>query len=171
MAVTGFGNNANDFLIRPPGITSSTPIMGKSANEMGMDDFMRLLVAQMSNQDMLNPTSDTEFIAQMAQFASLQGIQQLQESQLAAYAVSYVGKYVSIAHLQDNGGLMRIDGQVERVTFFDGQPMVVVNGISFPLFSVMEVLLRLPSEDADGDEDGDDDGDEEGAKPDETDYL
>ena len=39
---------------------------------LGLQDFLKLMVAQLQNQDMMNPTSDTEFIAQLAQFSSLQ---------------------------------------------------------------------------------------------------
>ncbi|MCF6239360.1 MAG: flagellar hook assembly protein FlgD, partial [Candidatus Marinimicrobia bacterium] len=42
------------------------------SNTLGEDDFLTLLVAQLENQDPLEPQSDTEFIAQLAQFSSLE---------------------------------------------------------------------------------------------------
>ena len=42
------------------------------AKTMGQTEFLNLLVTQMRNQDPLKPVSDTEFIAQMAQFTSLE---------------------------------------------------------------------------------------------------
>jgi flagellar basal-body rod modification protein FlgD len=41
------------------------------------DQFLQLLIAQIQNQDPLNPISDTEFVAQLAQFSSLQSLQTL----------------------------------------------------------------------------------------------
>ena len=124
-------------------------IIGNDGNRMGrktggmnldMSDFMMLLAAQLSNQDMLNPVSDTDFIAQMAQFSALEGINTLQQYTLSSYAVSYVGKHV-IIYAQDDL-TKRYDtvyGQVERITFMGGEPRVVVNGKEYALHTVMEV--------------------------------
>ena len=122
-----------------PGLGSSSVIMGRGAEDLGMSDFFNLLAAQLTNQDMFDPQSNTEFIAQMAQFTTLRGMQILQENQLASHAASHVGKHVTIAHTNQAGNLTRTEGVVQRVTFYDGAPMVIVNGIAFPLFAVMEV--------------------------------
>ena len=152
----------------PPWMVQPTPPggrPGRGPNELDMNDFMHLLVVQMTHQDMFNPTTDTEFIAQMAQFAALQGIQNIQEHQLASYAVSYVGKHVTIAHVNNAGQIERVTGYVNSVTFFEGQPMVVVNVVttaadgtttntprSFPIFSVMEVRREAPPPEEDDDD-------------------
>ena len=41
-------------------------------NELGQDTFLRLFIAQLENQDPLDPTSNEEFVAQLAQFSSLE---------------------------------------------------------------------------------------------------
>ena len=132
MAIDGihFGENK---------ITTSTAIVGKDASEMDMNDFMTLMVAQMTNQDMMNPVNDTEFIAQMAQFSSLQGINNIQEYQLASYASTYAGKYVTIADADDKGDMQTIAGLVESISFYDGQPKVQVNGKTYDIYKIMEV--------------------------------
>ena len=71
---------------------------------MGKDDFMKLLIAQLQNQDPTNPMKDNEFIAQMAQFSSLEQTMNLSksfekfaeaqnQSQLIQYN-SFVGKNI-----------------------------------------------------------------------------
>lgn len=132
--------NSDYYLNSTNNVNAKRTIQGKSADQLTMDDFFNLFAAQMSNQDMMNPQENTEFIAQMAQFTSLQGIKQIQEYQLSSYAVSYVGKQVSIAEINDiTGDLDTITGTVESITFYDGTPKAVVNGKTYDLFKIMEV--------------------------------
>jgi flagellar basal-body rod modification protein FlgD len=51
-----------------------------SATGLGKDDFLKLLVAQLSHQDPLNPQDSTEFIAQLTQFSSLEQLLLIRES-------------------------------------------------------------------------------------------
>lgn len=52
----------------------------KSANNLGIDDFLALMTAQLKNQDPLKPLEGTEFVAQLAQFGAVSGIQDMQSS-------------------------------------------------------------------------------------------
>ena len=70
---------------------------------LGQDDFLKLLTMQMSNQDPMNPQSNTDFIAQLAQFSSLEQsktinstLTGIQGNQDLAQAASLVGKSVTL---------------------------------------------------------------------------
>lgn len=52
----------------------------KSANDLGIDEFLTLLTTQLKNQDPMKPMDGTEFVAQLAQFGAVSGIQQMQTS-------------------------------------------------------------------------------------------
>ena len=49
-------------------------------SELGRDQFVTLLVAQLQNQDPLDPVTNEDFVAQLAQFSSLEGIENLNAS-------------------------------------------------------------------------------------------
>ncbi len=54
---------------------SSTPSVTATTQPLGQDAFLKLLMAQLSNQDPLNPTSGTEFVTQLAQFSMVEQAQ------------------------------------------------------------------------------------------------
>ena len=85
--------------------TSSTSgLYNSSTQALGKDDFLKLLVTQLQNQDPMNPTDSTEFVAQLAQFSSLEQlsnvndnlkvVQLFDQSINNAQAVNFVGKTV-----------------------------------------------------------------------------
>lgn len=98
-------------------------------NQMGKDEFLKLLLTQLSHQDPTSPMDNNEFVAQMAQFSSLEQIHNMSEgfNKMAALmnnndAVATLGKTVDIEIGSD-----KITGVVESVT--RGQnPQVLVNG-------------------------------------------
>lgn len=62
----------------------------KDASSLGQDDFMKLMLQQLKNQDPFKPTDNTEFISQMAQLTSVSGISEMNEN-LSALASSLYG--------------------------------------------------------------------------------
>lgn len=106
----------------------------KVNNQLGKDDFLKLLITQLSNQDPTNPMENTEFIAQMAQFSSLEQMTNMNESFAkmasminSSQAANTIGKTVEI-----NVGDTTINGIVEATTM--GQnPQVLVNGMYYDL--------------------------------------
>lgn len=107
---------------------------------LDMQDFLNLLAAQLTNQDVLNPSTDTEFIAQMAQFTSLQAMQTLTEISYAQHGVSMVGKNVIVASFDEKGNYTEDTGVVTNAKFLNGAVTITVNGKEYDLSSVMEVL-------------------------------
>jgi len=105
-------------------------------------DFLKLLVAQLSAQDPMNPVSNTDFAAQMAQFSTLQATQTMQKDLSGVQAglaliqaSSFLGKTVSV---QGANGQM-VTGTVSAVQYQGTAPSIVVNGQSYDLSQVISV--------------------------------
>lgn len=92
-------------------------------NEMGQDQFLQLLVAQMQYQDPLEPTSNTEWVAQMATFSMVESLNNMQQAFDKQSANALVGKYVLIND-GDNGF---VRGKVDFITKEDGKTKLSVN--------------------------------------------
>lgn len=113
-------------------------VNGRTASqELGKDDFLKLLLTQLSNQDPTSPMENTEFIAQMAQFSSLEQMTNMSNefAKLANMlnsneAVSLLGKNVQIT-----SGDTAVTGIVEAVTR-GSDPQVQINGM---LYSMDEI--------------------------------
>lgn len=115
----------------------------KKNDVVTMDSFYQLLVAEMQNQDPLEPTSNTEFISQMASFTSLQAQQDNLDMQQQNYAKSLVGQVVGVS----DGGSELITGTVKYVTYGD-TVKVNVDGTNYNL----DAIKLVYGEAADGTE-------------------
>ena len=109
----------------------------KTNDTLGKDDFLKLLVAQMQNQDPLNPTDNKESIAQLAQFSSLEQMNNIATSMDAlnksmsffsqqsalTQGSAMIGKWASGV---DTDGVTKIEGTVEAVKWLDGDPKLQI---------------------------------------------
>lgn len=129
---------------------------GKSSNDvLGFQDFLQLIVAQMKNQDMMNPMNDTEFVGQMAQMAVMQSVNNMTDVSMSQYATSMLGKEITAAVMDPQQGLQTTEGVVTGVSLFEGQPIIYVGDKGFTLGNIMAVG-KLPEKNQDG-TDGDTD--------------
>ncbi|HLZ30282.1 MAG TPA: flagellar hook capping FlgD N-terminal domain-containing protein [Chloroflexota bacterium] len=123
---------------------AAVPAAGKPA--LGKDDFLKLLMAQLQNQDPMKPMDDTAMIAQMAQFSALEATQQLNATitqsanvQTVASAGALIGKYVQ-ANLADGSSSM---GAVTGVNFTTTagvvSPTLVIDGKDVDYSTIVKV--------------------------------
>lgn len=123
-------------------VNSMNAALGKreAKDVMDKDDFLKILITQLTHQDPTEPMKDKEFIAQMAQFSTLeqmsnmsQGFSKLSNLLNSGQAMSLLGKSVEVA---DNGTLVK--GVVEEISGRD-YPQVLVNGKYYDYSKVEKV--------------------------------
>ena len=108
--------------------------------QLGQNDFMELLVAQLQNQDPLEPLNDQEFIGQLTQFNILDQMTAFNASLGAMQALQ--GTALLGTHVQGQTSLGEfVEGVVVEVILLDNQATLVLdNGTQLPLANVTRVL-------------------------------
>ena len=110
------------------------------SNNLGKDDFLKLLMTQLQNQDPSNPVEDTEFIAQMAQFSTLEQITNMnstmerfielqEQSQLISYH-QFIGKDVNWHKVNEleNGESEVIEGsgKIQSIQYYNKNVLFIL---------------------------------------------
>lgn len=102
------------------------------------DTFLNLLVAEMTNQDPLEPTSNTEFITQLASFSQLNYMRDSSRYAQANYAASLVGKIATATKPNGKDAITKT-GVVESVSKKGDSYNVVIDGETFDISKVTKV--------------------------------
>jgi len=111
--------------------TTTSSSSAQSTNGMGKDTFMKLLVAQMANQNPMEPTDDKEMIAQMTQFSTLEQITNMATESTKSATASQMSQAVNllgrtVTYLDTDGN--KQTGTVDQVSMVNGAPNLTVGG-------------------------------------------
>ena len=98
-----------------------------SNSSLDKDAFLQLLVAQMKYQDPLQPTSNTEYISQYAQFSQVESMQNMSSSMDLQRASALVGKQVYVQTTSPSGETKYVFGKVDYVTYEGGKAYLYIN--------------------------------------------
>ncbi len=102
-------------------------------NAMDKDAFLQLLVAQMKYQDPLQPTSNTEYISQYAQFSQVEQMQSMSASMDLQRASELVGKEVYVRTTTTSGETKYVQGRVDYVVYENGKAFLSINEALYSL--------------------------------------
>ncbi len=137
--------------------SSNVSTTDAASSELNKYDFLKLLATELQNQDPLDPLDNKEFIAQLAQFSSLEQMQNMNsslqsiddsmqqfmtgqaqsaQSMLITQAAALIGKQVT-AEVDGN----EIEGLVESVFIEDSVPYALVGGGKLPVSSITGISL------------------------------
>ncbi len=118
----------------------STVEQNKTLNQ---DSFLKILITQLQNQDPSQPLQDREFIAQMAQFTSVEQLSKM-SSELKllrhslGFSASLIGKEVSWEMYQGDQSIVQ-SGIVEAVLNKEGEQFLKIAGQDVPIDAVLSV--------------------------------
>ncbi|TCS82942.1 flagellar hook assembly protein FlgD [Tepidibacillus fermentans] len=132
--------------------TTSTNPQDERKDILGKDDFLRIFITQLKNQDPLQPLQDKDFIAQMAQFSSLEqitnmangmaGIEALLSQQNSLGAISnLIGK---IGYWENTDGKEQ-SGLITSVLMKDGEYYVTIGESEIPIYELYKVEIGASS--------------------------
>lgn len=146
-----------------------------ASSELNMESFLQLIVAQMQNQDPMNPTSQDTYMTQLAQLAMVQSINDMAQTSVITYAASLSGKEVTVANVKSNNEIEEVVGTVTGVGFYNNEPILYVDGKAYSMSQLLAVgkLPEIPQQGGSSTETGDSEDNEDNANsetetPDET---
>ena len=151
MAIDGVNSGYNgsrnytDLLNGTAKTTSSERLYNnvKFSNEdqsnVDVQDFLNLMVTQLTNQDFMNPVDDTQYLSQLAQFSSMSAMQELASFSKQSFAMSYLGKEVTASVYNIGGEVETTTGKVTSVSLVGDDYKFTVNGREFSLTDIKSV--------------------------------
>ncbi|MEC0143909.1 flagellar hook capping FlgD N-terminal domain-containing protein [Paenibacillus alginolyticus] len=113
-------------------------------NTLGKDDFLKILITQLQNQDPTQPLQDKEFIAQMAQFTSVEQLTNMAgEMKLMRQSLGFVsgliGKSITWTEIDSSGASVEKSGVVDSISFKDGNQYANVKGVEISLDKLKKI--------------------------------
>ena len=109
-------------------------------NGLDKDAFLQLLVAEMQNQDPLEPSSNTGYVAQLATFTQVEEMQNMANSMAQNQANALVGKTVIMNTITASGTTSYIGGVVDRIVNSNGKTYVGINGSLYDINDLNSIL-------------------------------
>lgn len=120
--------------------TGSSSEEKKANNDLGYDQFLQLLCAEMQYQDPLEPTSNTEYVAQLATFSQMEAMLNMQNSIESSKANALVGKYVIVKTTSESTGETTSKaGFVDFIHYENGKQYLSIEGDLYSVDDVYEV--------------------------------
>jgi flagellar basal-body rod modification protein FlgD len=122
----------------------NTKSKDKDNNTLGKDDFLKILITQLQNQDPTQPLQDKEFIAQMAQFTSVEQLTNMAgEMKLMRQSLGFVsgliGKSITWTDIDSSGASVEKSGVIDSITFKDGNQYANVKGVEISLDKLKKI--------------------------------
>lgn len=132
---------------------------------LSMDDFWKLLAAQLRYQDASNPMSNSEMMGQLVQMGTMSAMDNmsttitdamnsLSQISLSSYATGLLGKEITVADVDKDGKLVgQTTGTVEGIALTGSNPYIYVNGKQYSLSQIVSMGTVPKNDEESGDKD------------------
>ena len=111
----------------------------KDNSTLESSDFMKLMIAQLQNQDFSNPADTSEMLNQMAQMSNMQMMQQMASYSKLNYAMSLVGKTVTASRFTLDGTLDTTTGVINKVSINDDDYVFEIGDKKYTMSQIMSI--------------------------------
>lgn len=132
--------NVTEGILEKTEAITTTNVKKTGTSELGKDAFLQLLVTQMKNQDPLNPSSDTEFVSQLATFSQLEQLQNLTLASEKSQAFSLIGKDVIVQSVDSSGKKIEVTGTVDYITMSGTKLYLSIDDNLYKLDDLVSVI-------------------------------
>ena len=109
-------------------------------NKLGKDSFLKLLCAQMENQDPMQPQSNTEWVSQLATYSTLEQMQNMNAVMTNSQAFSLIGQEVVMATKNAEGKEATISGKVDFVSIRGNRSYLSIEGNLYPAADLQSII-------------------------------
>lgn len=111
---------------------SATSKSKTNGGDLDKEAFLNLLVTQMRYQDPMNPSDNTEYMSQLAQYSSLEAQMNISDTLEKGNSLNLVGQYVIMNTTDSSGANAMISGLVEYATVKDGDVYLSIDNKYYP---------------------------------------
>ncbi|WP_342663281.1 flagellar hook assembly protein FlgD [Paenibacillus daejeonensis] len=113
---------------------------------LGKDDFLKILITQLKYQDPMQPMQDRDFIAQMAQFSSVEQMMNMSKEMTSlrhnmGTASSMIGKTIEWSEFDQQGQSVRYSGEVHAIVMKDGIQYAQVSDWFVPVDNILAITV------------------------------
>ena len=134
------GDYTTDRVLGSTGKTYNAVFTDKNDNStLSQDDFLKLMITELTNQDFNNTMDTSQMVNQMTQFSNMQAMNEMLSYSRTNYAMSLVGKTVTASRYTVSGDLDTTTGKIDKVSLVDDEYVFYIGSKRYTLSQIMTV--------------------------------
>ena len=134
------GDYTTDRVLGSTGKTYNAVFTDKNDNStLSQDDFLKLMITELTNQDFNNTMDTSQMVNQMTQFSNMQAMNEMLSYSRTNYAMSLVGKTVTASRSTVGGDLDTTTGKIDKVSLVDDEYVFYIGSKRYTLSQIMTV--------------------------------